>query len=206
LCMEILLGSIHGSFLERLLFLETTSTPPNIFPQSFEDMSVRSPPQAATSRSPLPKSGHRRGARNPRACNSCRQVKLRCDNVQTFPSPCSRCKRGNLQCRTDPDFKRTRARQQLDEVTSQLNAIKEALKTNSMNLSPHTRTVSTSGPESWPEPGVADPNSRSHDDTSISMQEDDFYRISLNENLPDMTLSLGSAVFELEILIILFTQ
>jgi superfamily II helicase len=162
---------------------------------------------SAQFQNPLPSSGHRIGARSNRACTTCRQVKLRCDSAQTFPSPCSRCKRGNLQCRIDPDFKRTRARHQLNEVTSQLIAIQKTLEMNSATSSPNARPPSsTSWGESWRGSRVADPSTRVHRNDLTSTNEDSFYKMSSSEDLPNSSVSLGSAVLERENLIVLFAQ
>jgi hypothetical protein len=40
-----------------------------------------------------------------------RNSKLRCDGPSKFPAPCSRCASHNLQCKVDPTFKRTPAKQ-----------------------------------------------------------------------------------------------
>ncbi|KAH8820251.1 hypothetical protein F5884DRAFT_40854 [Xylogone sp. PMI_703] len=44
--------------------------------------------------------------RNKRACNECRQQKLRCDVVKEPFSSCTRCRRFQLVCKIDPAFKR----------------------------------------------------------------------------------------------------
>ncbi|OXV11863.1 hypothetical protein Egran_00376 [Elaphomyces granulatus] len=41
-----------------------------------------------------------------RACNECKQQKLRCDIVQTPSAVCSRCKRLQVDCKVEPSFKR----------------------------------------------------------------------------------------------------
>ncbi|CZR50346.1 uncharacterized protein PAC_00218 [Phialocephala subalpina] len=45
-----------------------------------------------------------------RACNECRQQKLRCDVVKEPFSSCSRCRRLRLVCKIDPSFKRVEKR------------------------------------------------------------------------------------------------
>ncbi|EHK20948.1 uncharacterized protein TRIVIDRAFT_133240, partial [Trichoderma virens Gv29-8] len=52
-----------------------------------------------------------------RACNECKQQKLRCDLVTNdgAPSTCSRCQRLSLACKVDTDFRRTRKRRQVLE-------------------------------------------------------------------------------------------
>ncbi|KAK6003605.1 hypothetical protein QM012_009376 [Aureobasidium pullulans] len=66
-----------------------------------------------------------------RACNQCRQQKLRC-NIQTEPEfqPCGRCIKHNLTCAIDPGFKRQEKRQRHAEMEREL----ETLKTENANL------------------------------------------------------------------------
>ncbi|KAF2151762.1 hypothetical protein K461DRAFT_257205 [Myriangium duriaei CBS 260.36] len=60
-----------------------------------------------------------------RACNECRQQKLRCD-VATEPQfkPCSRCTKHKLSCAIDPGFKRQEKRQQYAELERELAALR----------------------------------------------------------------------------------
>ena len=69
-----------------------------------------------------------------KACNACRQVKLRCDAKDRGPSPCSRCKAQGLDCRMDPSFKRVPARKQLEEVSNRLNNLQRSL---GLDQNPH---------------------------------------------------------------------
>jgi len=168
---------------------------------------IQNPPTTTKSKSsPAVSSGgtSTRGRRNQKACTSCRQVKLRCDSAQRFPSPCSRCQMGDLQCRIDPDFRRTRAKHQLDEVKSQLHDIQKALKTIPANLdSQHATSTSTlpaptSHQESWRKPAVAAEH--------IGEEEDAFYDINLNEDILNSSFTLGSSVLTGGTIIILFKQ
>ncbi|KAK5162726.1 uncharacterized protein LTR77_011209 [Saxophila tyrrhenica] len=63
-----------------------------------------------------------------RACNDCRQQKLRC-NVDAGPpyKPCSRCIKHNLSCSIDNDFKRLGKRAQHDEMARELEQCKDQL-------------------------------------------------------------------------------
>ena len=145
--------------------------------------------------------------RSRRACTSCRQVKLRCDSDQTFPAPCSRCRKGNLHCRIDQGFRRTRARQHLDEVTSKLNAIQEALRTNppERTFISHHSTNSSSEPEVWQAPALVDPEDSSNEDVVMFTHEDAFYTSS-TEDLANLLFSLKSVKLEGKIINTLFTQ
>jgi hypothetical protein len=143
-------------------------------------------PQSALSKST------RLGGRNPRACTSCRQVKLRCDQASAFPSPCSRCKRGNFQCRVDPEFKRTRTRHQLDHVTSQLAAIQQALKSNSLILDANHQNSKAFEPkfETTTEKGVEKNNAPS--------RVENFYKITFDQiNIEDISVHNSSSLSSL---------
>ncbi|GAM85186.1 hypothetical protein ANO11243_031900 [Dothideomycetidae sp. 11243] len=60
-----------------------------------------------------------------RACNECRQQKLRCD-VLTDPNfkSCTRCSKHKLMCAIDPGFKRQEKRQQYAELERELSALR----------------------------------------------------------------------------------
>ncbi|PSK60353.1 fungal Zn(2)-Cys(6) binuclear cluster domain-containing protein 12 [Elsinoe australis] len=73
-----------------------------------------------------PNSGQRgRSQGVKRACNECRQQKLRCD-VITEPEykPCKRCIKHKLMCAIDPGFKRQEKRQQYAELERELAALR----------------------------------------------------------------------------------
>lgn len=63
-----------------------------------------------------------------RACNDCRQQKLRC-NVDPGPpyKPCSRCIKHGLSCSIDNDFKRLGKRAAHEEMVKELEMCKEKL-------------------------------------------------------------------------------
>ncbi|EIN03558.1 hypothetical protein PUNSTDRAFT_146996 [Punctularia strigosozonata HHB-11173 SS5] len=50
--------------------------------------------------------------RSQQVCTSCRQSKLRCDFLDTFPEPCTRCAnaKNSTPCIVDPSFRRTTTR------------------------------------------------------------------------------------------------
>ncbi|PVH71679.1 hypothetical protein DL98DRAFT_577264 [Cadophora sp. DSE1049] len=117
--------------------------------------------------------------RNQRACTACRQVKHRCDSAEMFPAACSRCQEKNLHCKTDPNFKRTKTRGRLVEVTTQLNAIQKAL--NEREISVDLSTPSA----------VASEHSSNGVENGLSLPRDIFYRCSAIEDFPPTPLSLG---------------
>ena len=65
-----------------------------------------------------------------RACNECRQQKLRCDVVQS-PSynPCSRCRRLQLDCRIDSNFRRVGKRSKNAEMEREIIELRRQLAT-----------------------------------------------------------------------------
>ncbi|KIW30728.1 hypothetical protein, variant [Cladophialophora immunda] len=64
----------------------------------------------------------RDGRRRPvkRACNECRQQKLRCDVVQEPFQTCTRCKRLNLECKIEDNFKRIGKRSRNAEMEREI--------------------------------------------------------------------------------------
>ncbi|EED13923.1 C6 transcription factor, putative [Talaromyces stipitatus ATCC 10500] len=71
----------------------------------------------------------RRGG-NRRACNECKQQKLRCDIVQapaSGRSPCSRCKRLNIDCKVEQSFKRISKRRRNAEMEREIADLRRRL-------------------------------------------------------------------------------
>ncbi|EWC43830.1 hypothetical protein DRE_07274 [Drechslerella stenobrocha 248] len=71
-----------------------------------------------------------------RACNECRQQKLRCDVVQHPYADCSRCKRLKLECRIDSNFKRTVKRSKIAEMEKEVAHLRSLLGITSSTSSP----------------------------------------------------------------------
>lgn len=63
-----------------------------------------------------------------RACNECRQQKLRCDVIQE-PGyiPCKRCQRLNLDCKIDANFRRIGKRHKNAEMEKELSELRAQL-------------------------------------------------------------------------------
>ncbi|KAK9490404.1 hypothetical protein V1508DRAFT_270070 [Lipomyces doorenjongii] len=53
-------------------------------------------------------------SRRVRACNHCRQFKIRCDSAELFPAPCSACHAKGRDCNVDSTFKPIRTRRDHD--------------------------------------------------------------------------------------------
>ncbi|KAI4227115.1 MAG: hypothetical protein LQ349_006772 [Xanthoria aureola] len=65
-----------------------------------------------------------------RACNECRQQKLRCDVVQVpVYKPCHRCKRLKLDCKIDSTFKRVGKRSRNMEMEKEIHELRRQLAT-----------------------------------------------------------------------------
>ncbi|KAF2727284.1 hypothetical protein EJ04DRAFT_451641 [Polyplosphaeria fusca] len=79
----------------------------------------------------------RNGSKKRRACNECKQQKLRCD-LSTLVHPtgdsCSRCKRLGLECRIDRSFRRERKRKRSDELEKEVETLRTELSRRSTSL------------------------------------------------------------------------
>ncbi|PVH87119.1 hypothetical protein DL98DRAFT_267593 [Cadophora sp. DSE1049] len=62
-----------------------------------------------------------------RACNECRQQKLRCDVVQDPFTVCSRCNRLKLECKIESNFKRVGKRSKHAEMEKQIERLRRNL-------------------------------------------------------------------------------
>ncbi|KAF2652934.1 hypothetical protein K491DRAFT_706146 [Lophiostoma macrostomum CBS 122681] len=94
----------------------------------------------------------RNGSKKRRACNECKQQKLRCDlSALINPSAhcCSRCKRLGLECRIDRSFRRERKRKRSDELEKEVDILKE-------ELSKRAQSAQASNGEQPSEPGHFD--------------------------------------------------
>ncbi|KAF2120216.1 hypothetical protein BDV96DRAFT_486361 [Lophiotrema nucula] len=79
----------------------------------------------------------RNGSKKRRACNECKQQKLRCD-LSTLLQPtgedCSRCKRLGLECRIDGSFRRERKRKRSDELEKEVDSLRRELTRRSDSI------------------------------------------------------------------------
>ncbi|RFU32715.1 hypothetical protein B7463_g3600, partial [Scytalidium lignicola] len=62
-----------------------------------------------------------------RACNECRQQKLRCDVIQEPFTTCSRCSRLRLECKIESNFKRVGKRSKHAEMEKQIERLRRSL-------------------------------------------------------------------------------
>ncbi|KAH6707801.1 hypothetical protein BKA61DRAFT_491032 [Leptodontidium sp. MPI-SDFR-AT-0119] len=60
-----------------------------------------------------------------KACNECRQQKLRCNTVKDPFTPCSRCTRLKIECRLDASFKRVEKRKRHSATNGTLPALND---------------------------------------------------------------------------------
>ncbi|KAF2874152.1 hypothetical protein BDV95DRAFT_604352 [Massariosphaeria phaeospora] len=90
----------------------------------------------------------RNGSKKRRACNECKQQKLKCDlsalgdENQPF---CSRCRRLGFKCRIDQGFKRERKRKRSDELAKEVDTLKMELSRRSSVGQPTTGRTSIDG-------------------------------------------------------------
>lgn len=66
-----------------------------------------------------------------KACNECRQQKLRCDLSQEDASAakqCGRCMRLGFECKLDQGFRRTRKRRRSGDLENQIRELREQLE------------------------------------------------------------------------------
>ncbi|KAH8899241.1 hypothetical protein GQ53DRAFT_635098 [Thozetella sp. PMI_491] len=63
-----------------------------------------------------------------RACNDCRQQKLRCDVVQEPFQSCSRCNRLKLECKIESNFKRIGKRSRHAEMEKEIEYLRRAVQ------------------------------------------------------------------------------
>ena len=77
-----------------------------------------------------------------KACNECRQQKLRCDASQDYSQPCSRCRKFSLQCIISSSFRRYRRRnkaemqREIDSLRQQIQTYPSAVASNLADTSP----------------------------------------------------------------------
>ncbi|EHA20046.1 hypothetical protein ASPNIDRAFT_48140 [Aspergillus niger ATCC 1015] len=78
--------------------------------------------------------GKRRGGCR-KACNECKQQKLRCDIVQTPADACSRCRRLQIECKVEPTFKRISKRRRNAEMEREIAELRRRLATGDQSQS-----------------------------------------------------------------------
>ncbi|KAL2219139.1 hypothetical protein M432DRAFT_609996 [Thermoascus aurantiacus ATCC 26904] len=134
-----------------------------------------------------------------RACNECKQQKLRCDIVQVPSSACSRCKRLQIDCKVEPTFKRISKRRRNAEMEKEIadlrrrlansgNQIPTAFEANTIDQSsedvfcdpdspPSARDGSLSVPVEPQSSTLHTPLVLQRADASILLQEDNAWRL-----------------------------
>ncbi|SLM39609.1 c6 transcription factor [Lasallia pustulata] len=77
-----------------------------------------------------------------RACNECRQQKLRCNVVQEPFSVCSRCQRLNLECKIESSFKRIGKRSKNAEMEREIVELRRQLAAQHASpIAQHTTVI-----------------------------------------------------------------
>ncbi|KAL2844369.1 hypothetical protein BJY01DRAFT_263996 [Aspergillus pseudoustus] len=69
-----------------------------------------------------------------KACNECKQHKLRCDSVRTPTEPCSRCRRLKIECKVEPSFQRVSRRKRNAEMENEIAGLRQRLATSGTDL------------------------------------------------------------------------
>ncbi|KAJ5727455.1 transcriptional regulator family: Fungal Specific TF [Penicillium malachiteum] len=92
------------------------------------DFMQRSPDSGEMEKTPPVTSKRRGGSR--KACNECKQQKLRCDIVQTPAEACSRCRRLGIDCKVEQSFKRISKRRRNAEMEKEIADLRRRLATN----------------------------------------------------------------------------
>ncbi|KAJ5683629.1 hypothetical protein N7462_006794 [Penicillium macrosclerotiorum] len=99
----------------------------------------RSPESGEMEKTP-PVTGKRRGGSR-KACNECKQQKLRCDIVQTPAAACSRCRRLGIDCKVEQSFKRISKRRRNAEMEKEIADLRRRLASSAdpdQLAEPHT--------------------------------------------------------------------
>ncbi|KAE8377185.1 hypothetical protein BDV26DRAFT_264046 [Aspergillus bertholletiae] len=65
-----------------------------------------------------------------KACNECKQQKLRCDIVRTPADACSRCKGLQIECKVEPSFTRISKRRRNAEMEREIIGLRRQLASN----------------------------------------------------------------------------
>lgn len=85
-------------------------------------------------------------ARPVRSCTHCRQQKIRCNALETFPAPCTRCAKMGRKCVVDPFFKPQKGGQ-VQSLRDDISSLKQQLamlQRKSSNGSPEAMEMSLS--------------------------------------------------------------
>ncbi|KAJ5232179.1 hypothetical protein N7468_005135 [Penicillium chermesinum] len=72
-----------------------------------------------------------------RACNECRQQKLRCDVIQDPWTDCSRCRRLKLDCKIESNFKRVGKRSRNAEMEREIIELRKQIATGNAGPNMH---------------------------------------------------------------------
>lgn len=141
-------------------------------------------------------SSRRNGTSAKRACNECRQQKLRCtvvreDKEKGIPfQPCARCVKQKLNCVIHDGFKRVGKRSKNAQMEREMSELKERLAAYEQGVAP---------PPSRPSLNTPHPSSESHTFSSaFQHEEDDTYLQSQHQQVAAsslLDLRSGSPMF-----------
>ncbi|KAF2263048.1 hypothetical protein CC78DRAFT_554239 [Lojkania enalia] len=134
--------------------------------------------------------GARRQTAVKRACNECRQQKLRC-NVQQDPfQSCSRCRKQGLKCVIEPNFKRIGKRNRNAEMEKEMEALRERLAVYEGRAAmPNQSLLNPPQPTTESHPFAGGPTHSEEDDAYLQSQHQQVAATSL------LDLRSGSPMF-----------
>ncbi|EUC30023.1 hypothetical protein COCCADRAFT_39667 [Bipolaris zeicola 26-R-13] len=83
------------------------------------------------------------------ACTHCRTSKVRCNPSSIAGRPCQRCTKLNLSCVVNPTCRRTTRKSQLDQLAREVQAIRETVVVDSINIARQPALQTPSSPSTW---------------------------------------------------------
>ncbi|KAK2744619.1 hypothetical protein FQN57_004224 [Myotisia sp. PD_48] len=112
-----------------------------------------------------------------RACNECRQQKLRCDVIQDPFVTCTRCRRLKLECKIEPNFRRVGKRSRNAEMEREIIELRKQVANANANAAATATTTSSPTPH------------------LLSQQQKQHLTPSTTHLSPSVSLSYGSSPF-----------
>ncbi|KAH8703837.1 putative C6 transcription factor [Talaromyces proteolyticus] len=138
-----------------------------------------------------------------RACNECKQQKLRCDIVQAPSAACSRCKRLNIECKVESSFKRISKRRRNAEMEKEIADLRRRLATGeypreSLDSNTNDEENDSSG-EVYYAPHSPPASSRAQSlSVSVDQQASPMRRPTVPHTSSEPVVSQGNNVWSLE--------
>lgn len=137
---------------------------------------------------------HSKQARPVTSCTFCRQHKIKCNALQNFPSPCTRCSKLGLKCEIDPQFKPKKGSQiqmligDVEELKAKIEMLSKNEHLLTQALNQHNMNFSQNSPHPASHPGFPTSRMYSAQNTPQSAIE----QITGHVGLPAVTSYAGS--------------